>query len=92
MEDVAEELSRVPYLSPAEFHNLLGSGREYTVIDTRKVHTVNDTLNTTLYKSLGWTRTHILLSRENVQMIYSGFLPFFFCAALHNIFFMSEVL
>ncbi|CAI8026433.1 Uncharacterized protein YrkH, partial [Geodia barretti] len=36
VEDVAEELSRVPYLSPAEFHNLLGSGREYTVIDTRK--------------------------------------------------------
>jgi hydroxyacylglutathione hydrolase len=36
VEDVAEELSRVPYLSPAEFHNLLGSGREYTIIDTRK--------------------------------------------------------
>ena len=51
MEDVAEELSRVPYLSPAEFHNLLGSGREYTIIDTRKVHTVNDTLTTTLYKT-----------------------------------------
>ena len=37
MDDVAVELSKVPYLSPAEFNKLLESGGDYTVIDTRRV-------------------------------------------------------
>ena len=36
---MAEELSRVPYLSPVEFDALLKSGGNYTIIDTRKVYT-----------------------------------------------------
>ena len=36
VEDVEEELSKVPSLSPVEFKTLMDTGK-YTVIDTRKV-------------------------------------------------------